>query len=166
MATGKSFCASGGKKTSTAFFWYGWFPCGAVPTSMMCNWNVENEAQIKTRLSIRALFAQTSCFSQIRRPQTQSTRGSGKTFRPFYQRLLLEVSNDSHAENSNKTSASEFAKLRPPWCEDFRIDPSTRWMWARGQGEAATEDKLETWTLQVNHAKLVTISIFVNWSHT
>lgn len=37
MATGKSFCASGGKKTSTAFFGNGWFPVGGVPTSMMCS---------------------------------------------------------------------------------------------------------------------------------
>ena len=35
IATGKSFCASGGKKTSTAFFWKGEFPVGGVPTSMM-----------------------------------------------------------------------------------------------------------------------------------
>lgn len=37
MATGKSFWASGGKKTSTAFFGNGWLPVGGVPTSMMCN---------------------------------------------------------------------------------------------------------------------------------
>lgn len=37
MATGKSFWASGGKKTSTAFLGNGWFPVGGVPTSMMCN---------------------------------------------------------------------------------------------------------------------------------
>lgn len=37
MATGKSFWASGGKKTSTAFFGNGWLPVAGVPTSMMCN---------------------------------------------------------------------------------------------------------------------------------
>lgn len=37
IATGKSFWASGGKNTSTAFFGKGWFPVGGVPTSMMCN---------------------------------------------------------------------------------------------------------------------------------
>ena len=37
IATGKSFCASGGKKTSTAFFWNGEFPEGGVPTSIMCS---------------------------------------------------------------------------------------------------------------------------------
>ena len=37
IATGKSFCASGGKNTSTAFFWNAWFPEGGVPTSIMCN---------------------------------------------------------------------------------------------------------------------------------
>ncbi len=37
MATGKSFWASGGKKTSTAFFWNGVFPEGGLPTSIMCN---------------------------------------------------------------------------------------------------------------------------------
>jgi len=35
MATGKSFDASGGKKTSTAFLGKGWFPAGGDPTSMM-----------------------------------------------------------------------------------------------------------------------------------
>lgn len=37
MATGKSFWASGGKNTSTAFFGNGWLPVGGVPTSMICN---------------------------------------------------------------------------------------------------------------------------------
>ena len=32
IATGKSLWASGGKKTSTAFFWNGEFPVGGVPT--------------------------------------------------------------------------------------------------------------------------------------
>lgn len=35
MATGKSPCASGGKNTSTAFFWNGWLPWVGVPTSIM-----------------------------------------------------------------------------------------------------------------------------------
>lgn len=35
MATGKSFCASGGKNTSTAFFGNGWLPVGGVPTSII-----------------------------------------------------------------------------------------------------------------------------------
>lgn len=39
MATGKSFWASGGKKTSTAFLGNGWLPVGGVPTSMMCNYD-------------------------------------------------------------------------------------------------------------------------------
>lgn len=38
IATGKSFCASTGKNTSTAFFWNGWFPAGGWPTSIMCNY--------------------------------------------------------------------------------------------------------------------------------
>lgn len=37
MATGKSFWASGGNSTSTAFLVNGWFPAGGVPTSMTCN---------------------------------------------------------------------------------------------------------------------------------
>lgn len=37
IATGKSFWASGGKKTSTAFLGNGWFPVGGVPTSMICS---------------------------------------------------------------------------------------------------------------------------------
>jgi len=37
MATGKSFMASGGKKTSTAFFGKGLLPVGGVPTSIMCS---------------------------------------------------------------------------------------------------------------------------------
>lgn len=43
IATGKSFCASGGKKTSTAFLGKGWFPVGGVPTSMICNCTGEKE---------------------------------------------------------------------------------------------------------------------------
>lgn len=42
MATGKSFWASGGKKTSTAFFGNGWFPVGGVPTSMMWSYKQEH----------------------------------------------------------------------------------------------------------------------------
>lgn len=34
MATGKSFCASAGKKTSTAFLGKGWLPAGVWPTSV------------------------------------------------------------------------------------------------------------------------------------
>ena len=37
MATGKSFCASGGKKTSTAFLEKAVLPDGGVPTSMTCS---------------------------------------------------------------------------------------------------------------------------------
>jgi hypothetical protein len=33
MATGKSFWASGGKNTSTAFLVNGWLPCVGWPTS-------------------------------------------------------------------------------------------------------------------------------------
>lgn len=35
IATGKSFCASGGKNTSTAFLEKGWLPVGGLPASMM-----------------------------------------------------------------------------------------------------------------------------------
>ena len=37
MATGKSFWASGGNSTSTAFLVNGWFPAGGVPTSITCS---------------------------------------------------------------------------------------------------------------------------------
>ena len=38
IATGKSACASGGKKTSTDLFGKGWFGAFGVPTSIMCSW--------------------------------------------------------------------------------------------------------------------------------
>ena len=46
IATGKSFCASGGKNTSTAFFWNAWFPDGGLPTSIMCNFPPKKSKQI------------------------------------------------------------------------------------------------------------------------
>lgn len=49
MATGKSFCASGGKNTSTAFFGNGWLPVGGVPTSMMCSCAKEKKYKWETR---------------------------------------------------------------------------------------------------------------------
>lgn len=49
MATGKSFWASGGKKTSTAFFGNGWFPVGGVPTSMICSYKQTNRHSDKSR---------------------------------------------------------------------------------------------------------------------
>lgn len=50
MATGKSFWASGGKNTSTAFFGNGWLPVGGVPTSMMCNCGEKEKTQVRNRL--------------------------------------------------------------------------------------------------------------------
>jgi hypothetical protein len=41
MATGKSFWASGGKNTSTAFLVNGWLPAVGWPTSITCNCNIE-----------------------------------------------------------------------------------------------------------------------------
>ena len=38
MATGKSLCASGGKKTSTAFLMNGLLPVGGVPTCRRIVW--------------------------------------------------------------------------------------------------------------------------------
>lgn len=38
IATGKSFWASGGKKTSVAFFGNGWLPCAGCPTSITWSW--------------------------------------------------------------------------------------------------------------------------------
>ncbi len=46
MATGKSVWASGGKNTSTAFFWKGWFPEAGLPTSMMWSWRGEGRSTI------------------------------------------------------------------------------------------------------------------------
>lgn len=43
IATGKSFCASGGKNTSTAFLVNGWFPWGGWPTSIMWSYRDRNK---------------------------------------------------------------------------------------------------------------------------
>lgn len=66
MATGKSFWASGGKKTSTAFFGNGWFPVGGVPTSMIC-----------------------SCKQKPKRWSNHITKVSGKFFSRHYWFLLF-----------------------------------------------------------------------------
>lgn len=64
MATGKSFCASGGKKTSTAFLGNGWFPVGGVPTSMMCSWNEQNQSQTyRVSGNVWVCFSSNSYFS-------------------------------------------------------------------------------------------------------
>merc|ERR1719447_2007075 len=47
IATGKSLWASGGKKTSTAFFWNGEFPVGGVPTSIM--WSLPPAAPLTAK---------------------------------------------------------------------------------------------------------------------
>ena len=54
MATGKSFCASGGKKMSTAFLVKGWLPAGGVPTSITCIWG-QREGSDMTQGNIQTI---------------------------------------------------------------------------------------------------------------
>lgn len=68
MATGKSFWASGGKNTSTAFFGKGWLPVGGVPTSMMCNCGGGTKKNKKTV----EIHTNKECFLQLTTDVSQS----------------------------------------------------------------------------------------------